>query len=1032
MFTLPFALSFNAILTGARPPMKMYTDLEAHLHDLDANGGIGLESTFCQLSKAFNRLIPPSQVKSDGTSLEFSGHTLQSWDKIRYTWRGLMKINIHKIRAAVAANLTSFVNVQTPRLELTAERLDADVIAGGTLVKAKDLKITLFNPGLRTSPDAALHDLPLCDWPHAKIEIQYQWQMPPNRSPLLHHAFPVVTRPDPGILLDPVDLFKLFVGEGYGLVIKAELEGETDPEQNPKIVMGEGQVRFLIEFFKLMEDAPVMVRGCWKRGTFFVRKDKQKKCITPELPNLLHRITASLNTPKLAVEHHVWESDDPSDQLLITCEEVSFTGTWAFLNKIEDANALREGRFIKRRKYQEVNGVWRQIKGKVPTPDMEDLAVNAVKVQGFLPETHATHPILTRDSPESEVDSTILNLLSSSTTSSPEKKKDSLVPPDGRKGRILTARSFKLKQRSKRMTDPSGDVHVLMPNGEIKRPLHIQLSDVRVLMPLEVRNAVLGVYMHMLSAFTGPPKPSSNQKQTINLISTESKTDQIQEGVKSEQQSSDAELLKTLLMQDAQGLGPRSSHEMKSSVTSIQESQQAVDPPPSGSKMILQMEFQHVQLSCLSNVSMGGVLVCLEQGFLFENFSEEQQIRSMGLRVQQVQAYHMDTQIDPMNPIRWLEPIEGGILTVPSDSQDMLSLILQPFEAELSDLHLMMSAQARNPGRAAEELKIHSSMIEAKTDSEQFEMLVDVINSVATPPPPDIKLKTDSILGPTGSALEDTSKEISDAKEMLKDAYRGFNNLRNEAYELRVLSSSNPSSKLILTRSKAEEFLHGAISRQDKLVNCRSSLSLVQSILEEQIEVAGKVCYKSACTLKEVRKDVEIANKHKKLYKSMDMQLSIEKVIWRLINRNTEFMLAQINRLYFKSFQNKDLSGESKLSVYRIELRDTKGTVGPGSGLESGVVLSVLDPSGSDEEVLRGLAIRGSQTPSHVYYDHIEGWIHRFGLNFNETIAMEVAAFFFPSDEDEIMRKHEEKWAKFADNRQETETEIDSPDKGKI
>lgn len=36
------------------------------------------------------------------------------------------------------------------------------------------------------------------------------------------------------------------------------------------------------------------------------------------------------------------------------------------------------------------------------------------------------------------------------------------------------------------------------------------------------------------------------------------------------------------------------------------------------------------------------------------------------------------------------------------------------------------------------------------TDSEQFEMLVDVINSLATPAPPEIKLVRDTILGPTG------------------------------------------------------------------------------------------------------------------------------------------------------------------------------------------------------------------------------------------------------------------------------------------
>ena len=47
-----------------------------------------------------------------------------------------------------------------------------------------------------------------------------------------------------------------------------------------------------------------------------------------------------------------------------------------------------------------------------------------------------------------------------------------------------------------------------------------------------------------------------------------------------------------------------------------------------------------------------------------------------------------------MNPVRWLDRVNGA-LVIPSDSQHILTRILQPFEAELSDLHLMMLAQVR-------------------------------------------------------------------------------------------------------------------------------------------------------------------------------------------------------------------------------------------------------------------------------------------------------------------------------------------------
>ena len=60
----------------------------------------------------------------------------------------------------------------------------------------------------------------------------------------------------------------------------------------------------------------------------------------------------------------------------------------------------------------------------------------------------------------------------------------------------------------------------------------------------------------------------------------------------------------------------------------------------------------------------------------------------------------------------------------------------------------------------------------------------------------------------------------------------------------------------------------------------------------------------------------------------------------------------------------------------------------------SGVVLSVLEPTGSDEEILRGLAIRGTQTSSHVYYEHIEVEFSRHVQSEKESIVGMGAPFW--------------------------------------
>lgn len=41
------------------------------------------------------------------------------------------------------------------------------------------------------------------------------------------------------------------------------------------------------------------------------------------------------------------------------------------------------------------------------------------------------------------------------------------------------------------------------------RPIKIMMEDVKVLVPVEVRNAILGIFMHMSSAFSGPPQGPS-------------------------------------------------------------------------------------------------------------------------------------------------------------------------------------------------------------------------------------------------------------------------------------------------------------------------------------------------------------------------------------------------------------------------------------------------------------------------------------------------------------------------------------------
>lgn len=91
---------------------------------------------------------------------------------------------------------------------------------------AVGLQITMFMAGLRSAPEQELHVLPLGLLPNAVIKFKFDWKLPKGRNQLDHYAFPRVTKPDPQILMHPIDLTKDFVGEGYTFSISAKLDGD--------------------------------------------------------------------------------------------------------------------------------------------------------------------------------------------------------------------------------------------------------------------------------------------------------------------------------------------------------------------------------------------------------------------------------------------------------------------------------------------------------------------------------------------------------------------------------------------------------------------------------------------------------------------------------------------------------------------------------------------------------------------------------------------------------------------------------------
>jgi len=191
------AASIPTPIKGARPPMKTYTDLRCEMEDLHVSGGMGLEPTVAQLTKAFKRLIPPDNMKPDGTAVSSlpGNPRLRQSDKMRYVWRGGLRLGINRMKlifgtGAVAQPLPQ----HDPHMVLTANTLCWTVGTGKMDVASTGVAVMGYARSPSTpGPGDPLLALPFFYLPLLNVGTTVKWAMPNGRDPLDHHIYPRVT-----------------------------------------------------------------------------------------------------------------------------------------------------------------------------------------------------------------------------------------------------------------------------------------------------------------------------------------------------------------------------------------------------------------------------------------------------------------------------------------------------------------------------------------------------------------------------------------------------------------------------------------------------------------------------------------------------------------------------------------------------------------------------------------------------------------------------------------------------------------------
>ncbi|GFH32279.1 Fmp27_GFWDK domain-containing protein, partial [Haematococcus lacustris] len=161
--------------------MKTYTDLRVEIEDVTVSAGIGLEPSMAQVVKALKRIVPPDVIAPNGQEVapsSTSSPALQPWDKLRYIWRGSIRVAACNLGIALAAGPFACPTAHDPHLYLHTQSTAIFWTAGHVDVNATGVTAVGRSHAPDASPGDPLLALPLVALPLLKLDLGVKWAMP--------------------------------------------------------------------------------------------------------------------------------------------------------------------------------------------------------------------------------------------------------------------------------------------------------------------------------------------------------------------------------------------------------------------------------------------------------------------------------------------------------------------------------------------------------------------------------------------------------------------------------------------------------------------------------------------------------------------------------------------------------------------------------------------------------------------------------------------------------------------------------------
>ena len=426
---------------------------------------------------------------------------------------------------------------------------------------------------------------------------------------------------------------------------------------------------------------------------------------------------------------------------------------------------------------------------------------------------------------------------------------------------------------------------------------------------------------------------------------------------------------------------------------------------PLTEQLQLLLDIRNPQFYFQSHVSSGRFLLAAAGGLVVGrelHGSDGREKRAYTISLSQVQGHVAPTESLTDRSLEWIteDALVNGTRSVDLKSRS-LKQVFEPFALQLHVSRIMDDGHLRyvpTDETATQEINLSTPSVQARMDSRQYAVFMDVVSNLLLAPMPAPRHSSDMI----PRALPNDPKDVQNARAAAIGYHQEAAELINMCAQLRGVDGCSRALEAKMTQARLgdgraqevtlDEFIagdSGGIEGRPYWWALRSTLEDLESALVEQWHETRR---KAAVATADLREMIAAA-KRSGARASSKLDVKVDRVAWDLIGGgggDESLVEAVIHDLAFTKMRREDSSGLTRFAVSETAVKTPDREI-----------ISMWHPPGlvhDEKGFLRIYAVQAVPTDGIATYDHFEFGIHPTSVQISGPLLQRLWEYFFPRD----------------------------------